>query len=68
MCGHSAYDWNIIAVPRASGRQVGDLLAADPDRARFRTHEPGDRAQQRRLSAARAAQERDHLAALRRPG
>ena len=46
------------------GRQTRDVLAADPDRARFRTHESGDRAQQRGLAAAGAAEQRDHLAAL----
>ena len=64
MCGHSAYDWNIIAVLRFSGGSARDVLAVDADRARLGPDEAGDRAQQRRLAAARAAEERDHLAAL----
>ena len=40
MCGHSAYDWNIIAVPRFSGGRARDVAAVDADRARARRHEP----------------------------
>ena len=63
MCGHSAYDWNIIAVPRFSGgsaRMSRPSTRIAPD---CRHHEAGDRAQQRRLAAAGAAEQRDHLAA-----
>ena len=45
-------------------RQPGDVAALDADRARLGQHEAGDGAQQRRLAAAGAAEERDHLAAL----
>ena len=45
-------------------RQPRDVLAADADRALVGNHEAGDRAQQRGLAAAGAAEQRDHLAAL----
>ena len=64
MCGHSAYDWNIIAVARFSG---GSRVMSSPATRIVpvvRDHEAGDRAQQRRLAAAGAAEQRDHLAAL----
>jgi hypothetical protein len=64
MCGHSAYDWNIIAVPRFSGGSGAMSRPSTRIGARVRHDEARDRAQQRRLAAAGAAEERDHLAAL----
>jgi hypothetical protein len=46
------------------GRKTGDFLAIDANRSRVRKHEAGDGAEQGRLAAARAAEQRDHLAAL----
>ena len=47
-------------------RQRLHLLPAHRERAGIESLQPGDRAQQRRLSAARGAQQRDHLAARQR--
>ncbi len=63
MCGHSAYDWNIIAVLRFSGGRRVMSRTTDADAAFVGRNEPGDRAQQRGLAATGASEERDHLAA-----
>ena len=44
--------WNIIAVPRRAGGQVGDVEAVQQDRALGYLFMPGDHPQRRRLAAA----------------
>ena len=68
MCGHSAYDWNTMPMRRRSGgtcRSVLDTtVLADQDPSRIRLVEARDLPQQRRLAAARRAEDRDELAVL----
>ena len=53
-----------VGRPRAPGVVAGDLDAAGEAAAVEVRHEPGQRAQQRRLAAAGGAEQRDHLARL----
>jgi len=60
---HMTVAGNIGYGLRMRGWKREEIAALDPDRARLRHHEAGDRSQQRRLAAARASKERDHLTA-----
>ena len=62
--GNSARFWKISAVGRWFGPHAAHVLAADADHALGRLGEAGDHAQDRRLAAARRAQEREELARL----
>ena len=53
-----------MAMPRLAGGEVVDPLAVDEEIARGDVLEPGDQAQQRRLSAAGRADEDDELAVV----
>ena len=53
-----------VGRPRAPRVVAGDLDAAGKAAAVEVRHEPGQRAQQRRLAAAGGAEQRDHLAGL----
>ncbi len=55
-----------MPMPRASGGVLGDIAAADEDRACLRLLDAGDDAQQHGLAAARGAEDADDLARVDR--
>ncbi len=55
-----------MAMPRFAGLAVRDVVAADLDVSAGRVLKPGDEAQQRRLAAARGADEDHELAVVDR--
>ena len=68
---HSARSWNTVAMPRscaALGSGCVTVLAVEGDRAGVRPVHAGEHLHQRRLAGAVVADERDHLAGVRRRG
>ena len=62
MCGNSAYDWNIMLTGRSYGGTPAMSWPSRKMEPRARIFEAGHHAQQRRLAAARAAEQAEDLA------